>query len=144
MSDHETIASWVDQLTAREAYAEATELRRTIVARMKAAGQGLSDLTPEIAAAALADYFPGAQARWDGLPALDDAGAAAAGALTAEWLKMFDDGRTAPGLLAVDDYQGVLHALRCAMRGTGLELPKPGQHADSPLLGGKFDLKGKL
>jgi hypothetical protein len=34
--------------------------------------------------------------------------------------------------------------MRCAMRGAGLELPEPGQHAEGLLLGGKFDLKGKL
>lgn len=144
MSEHATIADWIDQLTSQDAYGEATELRRALVAAAKGAGQGLSDLTAETAAQGLMAYFPGAQARWGGLPALDDDGAAKAGALTVEWLKLFDDGRSTLGLLSVDDYQGVLHALRCAMRGTGLELPKPGQQADSPLLGGKFDLKGSL
>jgi len=144
MSAQESIAAWVDQLTAQDAYEEATAVRQVLVSRMKAAGQKLADLTPEISGAALAEYWPGAQARWDGLPDMDAGAIDAAAPLVTQWLKMFDDGRTAPGLLSVDDYQGVLHALRCAMRGTGLELPKQTTPIDAKLLGGKFDLKGKL
>lgn len=137
----DVIATWVDQLTKSDAYDLASSFRGAVRKRLKADGVKGSEIPVDAIAEVLESWFPGASEAWDGVPDLTPELAAKAAPLVAEWIELYTKNNKSYGLMSVDDFIGIPHAIRCGLRGTSLDLPKAEKMDPSSLIGGKFNLR---
>jgi hypothetical protein len=137
----DVIATWVDQLTKSDAYDLASSFRAAVRERLKADGVKGPEMPVDTIADILVDWFPAASEPWDGVPDMSPEVAAKAAPRVAEWIELYTKNNKPYGLMSVDDFVGIPHAIRCGLRGTSLDLPKAEKMDPSSLIGGKFNLR---